>query len=87
MSGFIIESFGFLTKNIGSFYDYTLSPMIRLLPRFDTYNCAKFLVPARLLSWLLVAKGAGLMVCVKAVLLLLLALLIFSFKEIAKIIV
>jgi hypothetical protein len=34
-----------------------------------------------------VAKAAGLMVCIKSFLLLLIALLIFSFKEIAKIIV
>jgi len=87
MSGFIIESFGFLSKNVSSFYSYTIRPMILLLPRFDNFNSTKFLVPARLLSWLLVAKGAGLMVGVKAVLLLLLALLIFSFKEIAKIII
>jgi hypothetical protein len=37
------------------------------------------------LSWSLLAKAAGLMICIKAVLLLFLALLIFSRREIAKI--
>jgi hypothetical protein len=43
-------------------------------------------VPARLLSWFLLAKAAAIMVCIKAALLWLAALLIFSYKEIAKVI-
>jgi len=61
--------------------------LIHLLPRFDRFNPSKFLIPGRLLSWALLAEAAGLMVCVKAGLLLLLGLLIFSYREIAKIIV
>lgn len=86
-SGFVIESFNFLGKNLSSIYSYTLKPVILLLPEFDKFNPAKFLVPGRLLSWLFVAKAAGLMVCIKSFLLLVIALIIFSFKEIAKIIV
>ncbi len=86
-SNFVIESFNFLGQNLSSVYSYTVKPIIQLLPEFDKFNPAKFLVPARLLSWTLVAKAAGLMVCIKSLLMLLIALLIFSFKEIAKIIV
>ncbi len=87
VSGFCLESFDFLGENLSWVYSYTIRPVILLLPQFDKFNPAKFLVPARLLSWPLLAEAAGLMICIKAVLLLLLALLIFSFREIAKIII
>jgi hypothetical protein len=87
VSGFCLESFDFLGENLSWVYSYTIRPVILLLPQFDKFNPAKFLVPARLLRWSLLAKVAGLMVCIKALLLLLLALLIFSFREIAKIII
>lgn len=87
ISGFVIESFGYLSENISAIYSYTIKWIIQLLPQFDKFNPTKFLVPARLLSWPLLAKCAAVMVCIKAFLLLLLALLIFSYREIAKIIV
>ena len=87
ISGFVIESFDFLSENLSSVYSYTISPIVHLLPRFDKINASEFLVPGRLLSWSLVAKAAGVMVCIKAVLLLLLALLIFSYREIAKVVI
>jgi len=87
ISGFILESFDLLSENIGSVYSYTIRPVIALLPQFDKFNPTKFLVSAQLLSWPLLAKVVGLMVCIKAVFLFLLASLIFSFREIAKIIV
>ncbi len=87
ISGFIIESFDYLSENLSSVYFYTIRPVITLLPQFDKFNPSKFLVPARILDWSLLAKAAGLMVCIKAFFLLLLALLIFSYREIAKIII
>ncbi|MHC4570714.1 MAG: hypothetical protein ACYS0C_01380 [Planctomycetota bacterium] len=87
ISGFCLESFDYMSENISGVYSYTLRPLIKLLPQFDKFNPTKFLVPSRLLSWSLLAKAAGLMLCIKALLSLLLALLIFSFKEIAKVIV
>ena len=87
VSGFCLESFDFLGENLSWVYFYTIRPLILFLPQFDKFNPAKFLVPARLLSWPLLAKVAGLMICIKALLLLLLALLIFSFREIAKVII
>jgi len=87
VSGFVIESFGYLSENISVIYSYTIKLVIQLLPKFDKFNPTKFLVPARLWSWSLLAKCAVVMVCIKAFLLLLLALLIFSYREIAKIII
>jgi hypothetical protein len=87
VSGFCLESFDFLGEDLSWVYSYTIRPFILLLPQFDKFNPTKFLVPARLLRWSLLAKVAGLMVCIKAILLLLLALLIFSYREIAKIII
>ena len=86
-SSFVIESFDFLGENLSSVYSYTLRPIIQLLPQFDKFNPTKFLVPGRLLSWYLLAKVAGLMVCIKAPLLLFIGLLVFSFREIAKVII
>jgi hypothetical protein len=86
-SNFVIESFNFLGQNLSGVYSYTIKPVIHLLPQFDKFNPTKFLVPARLLSWISVARAAGLMVGIKSLLLLFIALIIFSFKEIAKIIV
>jgi hypothetical protein len=86
-SGFVLESFDFLGENLTSVYSYTIRPIIQLLPQFDKSNPTKFLVEARLLSWPLLAKVGGLMVCIKGCLLLLVALLIFSYREIAKVIV
>jgi hypothetical protein len=84
-SGFVLESFDSLGENLIGVYSYTVRPVIQLLPQFDKFNPTKFLVPARLLSWALTAKVGALVVAVKGLLLLLLSLLIFNFKEIAKI--
>ena len=86
-SGFVIESFDYLSESLSVVYTYTIKWMIRLLPRFDKYNPTKFLVPAQLLSWFVLAKCAFFMVCIKAFLLLILALVIFSLREMAKIII
>jgi hypothetical protein len=87
VSGFCLESFDFLGEDMSWVYSYTIRPVILLLPQFDKFNPTKFLVSARLLNWSLLAKAAGLMICIKGLLLLLLALLIFSYREIAKIII
>jgi len=84
ISGFIIESFEYLSKDISLLYSYTVGPMVKLLPQFDKFNPTKFLVSGRLLSWSLFARVGAVMVCIKSVLLLLLALLFFSYREIAK---
>ncbi len=85
-SGFVIESFGYLSANVGAVYSYTLKWVIQLLPQFDKFNPTKALVPARLLTWSLLARCVGYMVCIKAVVMLILALVIFRCREIARII-
>jgi hypothetical protein len=86
-SGFVIESFGFLNENISFIYNYTIAQIVKLLPQFDKYNPTKFMVPGLLLSWSVLSRCAAVMVGIKAFLLLVLALIIFSYREIAKIIV
>jgi hypothetical protein len=87
VSGFCLESFDYLSKNLSSVYSYTVRPIVQLLPQFDKCSPTKFLVPARLLSWSLLVEVVFSLICIKAVLLWLAALLIFSYKEIAKVIV
>ena len=85
VSGFVIESFDYLSENVGWFYSLTVRPLIKLLPQFDKANPTKYLVQARLLRWSSLARIAAVMICIKSLLLMLLALLIFSRREIAKI--
>ncbi len=84
-STFVVESFGYLGENVGVVYSYTLKQVIRLLPHFDQYNPTKSLVPARLLEWSMLAKCVGYMICIKAFLMLIVALVIFKYREIARI--
>jgi len=84
-SSFVVESFGYVGENVGMVYSYTLKHVIRLLPHFDQYNPTKSLVPARLLEWSLLAKCVAYMICIKAFLLLVFALVIFKCREIARI--
>lgn len=87
ISGFVIESFDSLSANMSMVYSYTIKWLVRLLPQFDKFNPTKFLVPARLLSWSVLANCAVFMVVIKSSLILLLAFIIFGCREIAKIIV
>ena len=87
MSSFALESFEFLSEGLSEFYYYTFGLLVKLLPRFDTFNPMKLMVSARLVSWSFVAVAGGIMVGIKSVLLLIVSLLIFSYREIAKVIV
>ena len=87
VSAFVIDSFNYMNENVSVIYSYTIKWMVQLLPRFDKFNPTKFLVPAQLLSWSLLAKCAAVMVGIKALLLMVIALIIFSYREIAKIII
>ena len=84
-SGFVLESFDYLGENLSSVYKYTMRPAIQLLPQFDRFNPTRYLVGARLLSWSLLGKAAGLMILIKSVIAMLAALVIFGRREIAKI--
>jgi len=85
ISGFVIDSFDYLSDNMGAVYSYALGPVIRLLPEFDKFDPAGYLVSARLVSWVFLAKAAGMMIFLRGTVLLLFAVLIFSRREIARI--
>jgi hypothetical protein len=87
MSGFIGESFDFPTSKISWIYEYSLKPLISMLPELDRYNASRFLVPARLLSWPLLAWLGFTTLCLKTLPLVILSLIIFAYREIAKVIV
>ena len=87
ISQFIIESFDYLGESVIGFYKYILKPLIQFMPQFDKMEPASFIVPAKILSWFELAKIASVMVCIKSLVLLSIALLVFGSKEIARIIV
>jgi len=87
VSGFIVESFGYMSENTSRIYAYTVQAIIQLLPQFDKYNPTQFLIPARLMTWSFLGQVALVMVMIKGLVLLALALLIFSFRELAKVVV
>jgi hypothetical protein len=87
ISGFIIDSFGYMSQNISQIYTYTVQAIIQILPQFDKYNPTKFLVPGRLMTWGFLGQVVLTMVLVKGMLLLLLSLLIFGYRELAKVVV
>ncbi|MFH1371717.1 MAG: hypothetical protein ABII09_10600 [Planctomycetota bacterium] len=86
MSGFINESFESLGANISKVYYYSFKPLIGLLPQFDQPGVSKYLVFARLFSWPELAKLGASTLCLKALPLVILSLIIFSYREIAKVI-
>jgi len=84
-SSFVLDSFDYLSGNISLFYIYFFKPILRFLPQFDKANPTDYIVPARLLCWEKVAKTAGVMICIKAVVAFLMGLIIFRYKELAKV--
>jgi ABC-type transport system involved in multi-copper enzyme maturation permease subunit len=87
ISGFINESFSALSPGVDVIYNYTIKIIIHLLPSFDTFNPTKFLVGARLISWELVGRIILFMGLLQSMVFLAAAIVIFSRREIAKIIV
>jgi hypothetical protein len=86
ISGFILESFDSgLSEGLNLFYSYTIKLGIYLLPRFDKYNPTEYLVSAKYISLALVGRVVFFMVCLKAFILVIISIIVFSFKEIARI--
>lgn len=85
LSGFITESLDSPGDNINIFYEYTIMPFIKLIPHFDYYTPSKYLIPARLISIAVIAEIAASMILLKSGIILAFSVLIFKFKEIAKI--
>jgi hypothetical protein len=87
ISNFIVDSFDLLGSNMSLLYSLSIKWMVRLLPQFDKFNPTSYMVPAKLLSWPILAKCALFMVFIKSAILLVLAFITFGCREIAKIIV
>ena len=87
LSGFVLESIQFLEGEAGAAYNYTIKPLIHFLPRFDRFNPSEFLVSASYISWSLVGEAVGIMVFVKSGILLLISMVIFGTREIARVII
>jgi len=86
VNGFVLDSFTYLGYNAGLIYNLTFKPLLWLLPKFDgKFNPTEFIVPARLLGWAFLAKAYAVTVFVKSVFLVIFGVLIFSYREIAKI--
>lgn len=83
--GFIMESFNYLSQEVHLIYGLTIRLLIQFIPQFDQLNAANYLVSAQLISWSAIAQIAALVVALKAGILLVLALVIFSFREIARV--
>ena len=86
-SGFVIESFDYLSDNMSMIYSFSIKWIVRMLPQLDRVNPNDYLVPGRLLSWDVVSRALFVLVLIKGLCLLLLGLIIFKFREIAKVIV
>jgi small-conductance mechanosensitive channel len=87
ISGFILVSFNYLGQTTGTLYFYTVKPLVLLLPRLDQLSVSQFIVPGKLLTWGFLGTAATVLVGVKSLILLGLALLIFTYREIAKIVI
>jgi hypothetical protein len=87
MSGYIGESYHVVGAQPSGVYSYFLKPLVMLLPEFDQISPSKFLVPARLFSWSSLGWLSFTTICLKALPLAIMSLLIFTYREIAKVIV
>ena len=58
VSGFVLESFGYLGSQIGVVYEYSLKLLVQVLPQFDQISPTGFLVAGRLIPWSMVAWTA-----------------------------
>jgi len=87
INGFVTNSFDYIAESLQTLYNFTLKPLIWLLPKFDeSHNINKYIIDAKLIGnrFLIVALGS---LAIKSVLLLLAGFIIFARREIARVIV
>jgi len=82
ISGFVIESFEYLSEALSKIYGSSVELVIKALPQFDKYNPSNYLLDARLITWQTLGWAA--LTIAWAVLLLGLGLIIFQNKELAR---
>lgn len=87
-NGFILDSFDGLGMTLGLIYNFTLRPLLWMLPQFDgVYNPSYYIINGRLIGAGFLAKTFFITVFIKGGLILLLGMWIFSRREIAKAVV
>lgn len=87
-NAFILDAIDGLGTAIGLIYMLTVKPLLWLLPQFDgAYNPGGYIVEGRTLRWTFLALTVIVTLMVKAMLVLLLGMLIFRRREIAKAVV
>lgn len=88
VSGFIIDAFHYISsKDVFTVYFYTIRLLISLLPQFDKFGFVNNLISAELLDSSVLGRVLVYIVCIKSMLLLFVALLVFRFRELARIII
>jgi len=85
ISTFVIESFDYLSQSMTLVYSYSIKWLIRMLPQFDKVNPTSYLVPGHLLSWSALGRVLAVLVLIKAMVLLVFSLIIFKYRELAKV--
>jgi hypothetical protein len=84
--GFIFESLGAMSLNANVFYALTIKPLLWLLPQFDRdHNPTQYIIFAKLLTNGFLAQLYIFTVLIKSFVMLLLGMLIFRHREIARI--
>jgi len=82
---FVVDSFDYMGKNVILFYDFTIKPLIWLLPKLDgDFNISQYMIAGRLISLEFLSASAGVL-AIKGLVLVLAAMIIFRRREIAKI--
>ncbi len=85
---FIMDAIAGMSSGLGLFYAFAVKPLLWLLPQFDgLHNPNGYIVDGRTLQWTFLATTAGITVFVKGLLILLVGMLIFSRREVAKAVV
>ena len=86
VNGFIVEAIGMLGKELTLVYYFTIKPMLWLLPVFDgEFNPTPYMVSGEFLKWSTLGRIFAITGFVKSSVLILLGMLIFHKREIAKI--
>lgn len=86
INGFIVESLDSLSAVAVIVYSLTVKPLLWFLPRFDgEFNPTKYIVAGETIGWFFLMKVFAVTVFLKATILTLFGMFIFTRKEIARI--
>jgi len=87
-NSFIVDSFDGLGMAMGLLYTFTLRPLLWMIPQFDgNYNPSSYIINGRLIEWPFLSMTIITTLLIKAMVILLFGMWIFSRREIAKAVV